>query len=277
MERIYAALSKQIYQELMRIDIAGALSSDIARARSRITAMLRAARARTLVWIRSDYLPEFEKAISQTVASMRMMKEQERRKLNIASIKAQKSAELLALFDRALGSIKSQAEKYFSLAIFASNEIADLQAFDFMEENEEWIRRLKNRAWKQALSQGSIAAKIKERLAEQIIDGIIEIKGRHYKASYYSKLVARTELRRAQSDAVKRVCRSYDHDLVEISDHGTVCEECAPYEGKVYSLNGSTPGYETLDEEPPWHPNCQHHMLPVSEIALELRKERGEA
>jgi hypothetical protein len=111
-------------------------------------------------------------------------------------------------------------------------------------------------------------------LASNITDGnFIEINGRMWKLSTYSKLVGRTTLRSAQSRATEDLCRQYDNDLVEISSHGTTCESeiCQPYEGNVFSISGKTPGYEILDEWPPFHPNCEHSALPTSEEAIEVR------
>jgi len=55
---------------------------------------------------------------------------------------------------------------------------------------------------------------------------------------------------------------------VQVSSHGTVCEICAQYEGKVYSISGKTLGYPILDARTPFHPNCEHSLLPTSPEAI---------
>ena len=85
-------------------------------------------------------------------------------------------------------------------------------------------------------------------------------------------MVARTRLRKVQSDAVIETAKQFESDLVEISDHGTETEICEQYEGNVYSLFGKTPGYDVIDQYPPFHPNCQHHMFPTSEEAIAYRR-----
>ena len=68
--------------------------------------------------------------------------------------------------------------------------------------------------------------------------------------------------------ASEDLCRQYDNDLIEISDHGTDCDECKEYEGNVYSITGRTPGYEIIPMWPPFHPNCEHSAHPTSEEAM---------
>ncbi len=98
----------------------------------------------------------------------------------------------------------------------------------------------------------------------------IEINGRNYNLKAYSELVARTTMREAQTDATKELCREYDNDLVQYSQHDSPCAECAQYEGEIYSLSGESPDYDELppEAEPPTHPNCEHNLNPVSENSL---------
>jgi len=101
----------------------------------------------------------------------------------------------------------------------------------------------------------------------------ININGRDYNLKAYSELVARTRMREAQTEATKELCKEYDNDLVQYSEHDNPCEECAQYEGEIFSLSGDSPDYDPLpaEAEPPVHPNCEHNLNPVSENALSLR------
>jgi len=83
------------------------------------------------------------------------------------------------------------------------------------------------------------------------------------------------KLRQKQSKAVKKICREMDNDLVEISSHGTECEICKPYEGKVFSISGKHPIYPKLKKWPPFCQNCGHSASPTSDIAIEARKIYG--
>jgi hypothetical protein len=114
------------------------------------------------------------------------------------------------------------------------------------------------------ISRGELGKKIFDYLLGQIDDnGFIRIKGRYWNPRKYTELVARTELRKAQTEATKDLCREYENDLVQWSDHATDCEICEQFEGKIYSLSGHDPKYPMLPEEPPAHPNC---LLPGNRL-----------
>jgi hypothetical protein len=96
-----------------------------------------------------------------------------------------------------------------------------------------------------------------------------------YNLGAYARMVARTTLREAQTQATLDLCATYENDLVEVSYHGTDCDICLEYEGKVYSLSGNDPNYPVLDEQPPFHPNCKHDILPTSEAEISVREREG--
>ena len=123
------------------------------------------------------------------------------------------------------------------------------------------------------LTSKDIAAKIRAKLLDQIGGGnFINIKGRDYSLKAYSELVARTRMRESQTEAVKESMKQFDEDLVEIPRHDNPCDECAEYQGKIYSVSGESDKYPELpDGGPPWHPNCEDVMNPVSENALAWR------
>jgi len=171
-------------------------------------------------------------------------------------------------------SIKETVDKFLGAAMLAARTVKGTQIQEqiSMDDAREVFERWGLEAVAKQQARGVLSKKIYEYLRTLIEESnFIEINGRYYQMRKYSKMVARTELREAQSEATKEVCRQFEHDLVEISEHGTECEICKPYEGEVYSLSGQHPDYPMLDEEPPFHPNCLHVMRPVSEIALEYR------
>lgn len=49
-------------------------------------------------------------------------------------------------------------------------------------------------------------------------------------------------------------------DLVRLEYHPNACEDCLQHMGKIYSINGTTKGYDTIDKaynEGVGHPNCK--------------------
>jgi len=87
---------------------------------------------------------------------------------------------------------------------------------------------------------------------------------RSFEPEYYAEMVARTRTREAQSMGVVNMTLEYGQDLVKVSDHNTTTAICKPHEGKVYSISGSTPGYEKYegDNRVGYHPNCLHVITP---------------
>lgn len=91
------------------------------------------------------------------------------------------------------------------------------------------------------------------------VSAFVDASGRTWNLDRYAEMVVRTNT----ADAIVRgnVNKAGEdgYDLVEVLviDDERLCEICGPYEGKTYSLNGATPGFEQLDELPPFHPNCR--------------------
>ena len=171
---------------------------------------------------------------------------------------------------KANASIKVFVNRYFALVKRVSSGINQLQEFGNLDAEDEAsiIRRIRN-----AVSAG----KSRQVVAPQILDffqirigeeKFITINDRHYQLKPYSKLVARTEMRNAQTDSVINSCSQYDNDLVEVSNHGTLTPICEPFEGEIYSLSGRSKDYPAASDYPPYHPNCQHYLIPTSEDAI---------
>lgn len=92
-----------------------------------------------------------------------------------------------------------------------------------------------------------------------ISDGkFIEINGRNYHIDSYSETLARTRIREAQTAGVQRYAEESGQDLVRVSDHSTLTEECEKFEGKIFSISGNSAKYPKLEKWTPFHPNCLH-------------------
>lgn len=113
-----------------------------------------------------------------------------------------------------------------------------------------------------------VSAALQERLTRNRITdaltGFVDAGGRRWQLDVYTRMVARTTTREAMTAGTRNRMGEVGQDLVTISDHGTQCDICGPYEGETYSAAGATPGYEVLDEWPPFHPNCEHYAIPGS-------------
>lgn len=87
--------------------------------------------------------------------------------------------------------------------------------------------------------------------------------GRKWKIENYVKMRTLTELVQGQRMSFFTRAVQFGVDLVRII-HMNIhpqCELCIPFNGKILSINGNTPGYMTIEDaamQGLFHPNCDH-------------------
>lgn len=199
------------------------------------------------------------------------------RAVHFGSVK-DNSKSLAADFLQANQSMKMTVKQYVAMVRYAADSVVTIQEFQagWSPSAEEWIDDVARYAIENKLSRRTVTKQILSYLENSLKTGkFIQINGRRYQTRKYAEMVSRTRFRMVQSEAVRNQCAEFGHDLVEISDHGTETEICEHYEGNTYSLTGDVKGYEILDQEPPFHPNCMHNMWPTSEAAIAARTGAG--
>ncbi len=88
--------------------------------------------------------------------------------------------------------------------------------------------------------------------------------GRQWTPEAYAQVITRTTTANVRREAQYERMDEYGLDLIQISSHADARPGCAPYQGKVYSLNGKTKGYPLLSETSYGEPdgifgiNCRH-------------------
>lgn len=123
--------------------------------------------------------------------------------------------------------------------------------------------------WKQT------ARNFREQLAERGVTGFKDRAGREWNMRSYAEMVARTTTMEAHNRGTVNRLAENDFDLVIVSSHAGACELCVPWEGKVLSITGKTPGYPTLAEAKAaglFHPRCVHAMSLWVDLDEEIRK-----
>lgn len=114
-------------------------------------------------------------------------------------------------------------------------------------------------------------------LDDRGITGFRDARGREWNMKSYASMVARTTTMEAHINGTANRIVESGRDLVKVSDHPGECEKCRPWEGKVLSLTGKTPGYPTFAEargKGLFHPNCEHAL--GLEIDLDAEIEAAE-
>jgi hypothetical protein len=92
--------------------------------------------------------------------------------------------------------------------------------------------------------------------------------GRAWSPEGYARMVVRTNQGRVVSETLEIMGEQLGTDLVEISSHMGARPKCAPYQGRIYSRYGKTPGYPLLSETSYGEPdgiegiNCGHILYP---------------
>lgn len=132
---------------------------------------------------------------------------------------------------------------------------------------EDVFRRIALDQVSLGLLEGSTRKNVSEAMTRRLVSeragAFVDRAGRKWSLQSYTQMVARTTTREAVSMGTANRLLENGHDLVTISEHGNVEDECADYEGKTFSMTGATPGYDVLDSYPPFHPNCVHVLTPA--------------
>lgn len=168
-------------------------------------------------------------------------------------------------YRKSFQSMQQQARKYFYMLRKISERLARIEEIGGLSAEDEAVLLSQiEELSAEGASRGRIAKMTQDFLREKVGKGnLIEINGKFYDVKKHSMTIARSELRKTQSDGIRSACAEYDNDLVQISDHGTETEICMEYEGNIYSLSGTHPQYPMLDMEPPFHPNC---LIPGNKV-----------
>lgn len=114
-----------------------------------------------------------------------------------------------------------------------------------------------------ALTRREAAQLALNRFADMGITGFVDRAGRTWTIESYAEMATRTATGQAAIQGhIDRLIEN-DRDLVIVSDAPEECPLCAPWEGRVLSLTGRTPGYPTVDQARSaglFHPNCRHSL-----------------
>lgn len=101
--------------------------------------------------------------------------------------------------------------------------------------------------------------------ADRGVPPFVDAAGRAWSLPSYTEMATRTAALNASRGGKLDSMRAVGNDLAIISGVSAGCELCAPWEGVIVSVDGTTPGYPTLDEaegDGLFHPACGHSADP---------------
>lgn len=127
------------------------------------------------------------------------------------------------------------------------------------------------------LDRNKLSREIVGALSQDGITGVVYRNGANHTLSNYAQMVARSNIRVAKVQGIIQSCLENGIDLVTVSSHGGASDLCGPWQGKILSITGKTPGYDSLEVAMTWwrgkkgtgrptglfHPNCRHIITPV--------------
>ena len=275
LERIYGIVEREIARTLALVDIGNYKELKTIKVQEKVDRLIKMLNRATIKWTESAVPEAYEKSYAISKTRLEILGAQRddefRKKTHKQAIERQEELTMDVLI-RANQSIKVNVATFLYLASQASKGLSQFQAFDMRDE--QFIDELLGDTLRAGGTRGQAMRTIREFFKEQFGDAkFININGRNYEMRKYADLVAKVRLRTVQTEAVLNSCKEYDNDLVQVSDHGSeFIDICLEYEGNVYSLSGKSTTYPYLPEYPPYHPRCQHSILPTSEVALEARR-----
>lgn len=103
--------------------------------------------------------------------------------------------------------------------------------------------------------------------------GFVDRAGKRWALDTYTEMAVRTVTREAVVQGALARMASHGVNLARVSVHGDPCQICAPWQGRLVSLDGSTRSYEgeavtdlgsLPNGGPPMHPRCRHSLSPVA-------------
>jgi len=102
-----------------------------------------------------------------------------------------------------------------------------------------------------------------DRFAAKGITGFIDRAGRGWNLESYAEMAVRAGTMNASVAGHMDTMVENGLDLVIVSEDGSPCELCQPWEGEILSISGNDPRYQSVDdcEAAGWgHPGCLHTL-----------------
>jgi hypothetical protein len=132
--------------------------------------------------------------------------------------------------------------------------------------------------------------KASKQLQQQLLargkTAFVDRAGRQWGLEQYANMATRTVIREAVTQGAIARMASHGVNLARVSSHASSCHICAPWQGRLVSLDGSEGSLlgEAASDlgalpngGPPFHPNCRHSLMPVVGELEEMRQAKSTA
>ena len=127
-----------------------------------------------------------------------------------------------------------------------------------------------NRQLVRTLMYGFTESALARDAARQGFTGIVDKAGRKWNLQTYAEMVVRTKLTQAHIQGTSKCGQELGYHLYIISSHNAI-DACINWEGEIITIGEKIEGYYSYEELAEsgeiWHPNCKHHLTPISDDA----------
>ncbi|MFA6927032.1 MAG: phage minor capsid protein [Bacteroidales bacterium] len=112
-----------------------------------------------------------------------------------------------------------------------------------------------------AESTKAAAKAMREDLARRGITGFFDKRGRQWTLKNYTEMCIHDVSMQSFREGTRIRLLEYNYDLVIISSHSGSCPKCEPYQGRTFSLTGTSDKFPPLSDARSgglFHPRCRH-------------------
>ena len=121
-----------------------------------------------------------------------------------------------------------------------------------LNQSEQVYRDIVNRTANNVVQGLSTAQEALDRVASEFaqngVPALIDKSGRKWSTEAYVNMINRTHVNNVANDMQDERFREYGVDLVEISQHAGAREKCYPYQGKIFSIDGTSERFPPLSD-----------------------------
>jgi hypothetical protein len=150
--------------------------------------------------------------------------------------------------------VQELVEETFYRILEASEHMTE----DAKDRIEEAIFRANRRSLIEGISRRQATKDAIVELNDRGITGMVAKNGARIPAEKYMANVIQYHQRKAHVEGVVNRLIENKSDLVYINKVGITCDQCAKYQGRVYSISGDDKRFPRLEKRPPYHGHCVH-------------------
>lgn len=129
-----------------------------------------------------------------------------------------------------------------------------------------------NKSLAYTLARQLEAGKLQKDVNSQAFTGIVDSMGRRWNLKTYSEMVIRTKTQQAYIYGTAEYGHKMGCHLFIISSHNAI-DACKKWEGSIITVGETIDGYLSYEELAGsmeiFHPNCRHHITPISDTIAE--------